>query len=767
MSDQKTLSFSDFRARVGDLRGKEFWRSLEDLSRSEVFDEFMHQEFPQQAQPLDKGVDRRDFVKLMGASVAMAGLAACKQPADAIVPYVNMPENLIPGKPVFFASAIPLSGVANGVLVESHLNRPTKIEGNPEHPSTKGASDAFMQAAVLGLYDPDRSQVVRRYGDTATWGEFLGAIQPILTAAKTNGAGLRILTGTVTSPTFGAQMQTLLAQYPGMKWHQWEAVNRDEVREGSRIAFGRYVNTHYDFTKANVVVSLGSDFLGEGPGHLRYARDFMSRRKVRSGVTHSINRLFAIEAGMTATGSIADHRLSVKPSQIYEMARALMAGQSSNPVIAAAIKDLQANRGASVVIAGDEQPAIVHAYAHVINSQLGNIGTTVLITDPIEVAPVNQTQSIRELVADMNSGAVKALFVLGGNPVFDAPSDLQFEKAYDKVPFKVHHSLYYDETSHRSHWHIPDTHPLETWGDARAHDGTISIIQPLIAPLYNGRSMHETLGALIGGLDQTPYQTVRSHWFANGANELTWRQWLHDGLIANSALPAVAATATLSMDVAPAATPAGIELELRHDPTIYDGRFANNGWLQELPKPQTKITWDNAMIVGPKTAEKIGYPVDEREKHVNMKETRFADLSYRGVNLRLPVWVVPGHAEDVATVYFGYGREKAGKVGTGIGFNTYALRFSNSLHGGGGAQLTMSEAAPRIYKVACTQEHQSIDPKDVGERGIIQANSFEGYKANPKFAQNPHHAGGHNESMYPEYDYSDKHAWAMVIDTSI
>ncbi|HEX8028744.1 MAG TPA: TAT-variant-translocated molybdopterin oxidoreductase, partial [Vicinamibacterales bacterium] len=182
MSDQKTLSFSDFRARVGDLRGKEFWRSLEDLSRSEVFDEFMHQEFPQQAQSLDKGVDRRDFVKLMGASVAMAGLAACKQPADAIVPYVNMPENLIPGKPVFFASAIPLSGVANGVLVESHLNRPTKIEGNPEHPSTRGASDAFMQAAVLGLYDPDRSQVVRRYGDTATWGEFLGAIQPILTA---------------------------------------------------------------------------------------------------------------------------------------------------------------------------------------------------------------------------------------------------------------------------------------------------------------------------------------------------------------------------------------------------------------------------------------------------------------------------------------------------------------------------------------------------------------------------------------------------------
>ncbi|HEX2836132.1 MAG TPA: TAT-variant-translocated molybdopterin oxidoreductase [Thermoanaerobaculia bacterium] len=771
MSDQKTLSFSEFRARIGDSRGKEFWRSLEDLSRSEVFDEFMHQEFPQQALPLDKGVDRRSFVKLMGASVAMAGLAACRQPAEAIVPYVNMPENLIPGKPIFFATAMPLGGVAHGVLVESHLNRPTKIEGNPEHPTTIGASDLFMQASVLGLYDPDRSQVVRRLGDTATWGEFLGALQPVLNAAKTDGAGLRILTGTVTSPSLGAQLQGLLTQYPGMKWHQWEAVSRDNAREGSRIAFGRYVNTHYDFKKANVVVAIGSDFLDEGAGHLRYARDFMSRRKVRAGEAQSMNRLYAIESGISNTGSVADHRIGVKPSQIHEMAHALMTGQSSNPVLAAAIKDLQANRGAGVVIVGDEQPAIVHAYAHVINSRLGNIGTTVLVTDSIEVAPINQTESLKELVADMNSGAVKALIVLGGNPVFDAPADLKFQAAYDKVPFKVHQSLYYDETSHRSNWHIPDVHYLETWGDARAHDGTVSIIQPLIAPLYNGRSHYETLGALIGGLDQTPYQAVRSYWFSRGATEQSWRQWLHDGVVANSALPATAVSAALSIDVAPAAAQPGIELELRHDPTIYDGRFANNGWLQELPKPQSKVTWDNVVVVGPKTAEKIGYAVDEREKLVNAKETRFVDVTYRGVSLRLPIWVVPGHTEDVATLYFGYGREKGGRIANGIGFNTYPMRFSNALHGGPGAQIAMSETAPRIYKVACTQEHQSIDPKDVGERGIIRAASFEGYKENPKFAQDPHHgsdvAGHGSESMYPEWDYSKKHAWAMVIDTSI
>ena len=349
-------------------------------------------------------------------------------------------------------------------------------------------------------------------------------MQPVLTAAKTNGAGLRILTQSITSPTFGAQMQTLLAQYPGMKWHQWEAVNRDGVREGGRMAFGRYVSTRYDFTKANVVVSLGADFLGEGPGHLRYARDFMSRRKVRSvgvPVTQSINRLYAIEGSMSNTGSVADHRIPVKPSQMEDMARAVIdglahsgtpTGQGTSPVLNALIKDLQANRGASVVIAGEEQPAVVHAIAHAINTQLGNIGTTVLVTEPIEVAPTNQLASMQELVRDMNSGAVQALIILSGNPVFDAPADLQFAKALDKVPFRAHQSLYYDETSLRCHWHIPEAHTLETWGDARGHDGTVSIIQPLIAPLYNGRSAHEVIGALIGGLDQTPYQTVRAYW---------------------------------------------------------------------------------------------------------------------------------------------------------------------------------------------------------------------------------------------------------------
>jgi MoCo/4Fe-4S cofactor protein with predicted Tat translocation signal len=773
MSENKTLNFTDFRARVGDLRGKEYWRSLEELARSDVFDDFMHQEFPQQAVALDKGVDRRNFMKLMGASVAMAGLAACRQPTETIIPYVNQPESLIPGKPLYFASAMPLGGVATGVLVESHMNRPTKIEGNPQHPSSLGASDQFMQAAILGLYDPDRSQVVRKFGETSTWGDFIAALQPVVTAARTRGAGLRILTGSTTSPTFGAQMQALLAQFPGMRWHQWDAVNCDNAREGGRLAFGTYVHTHYDFTKANVVVSLGADFLGEGPGHLRYARDFMSRRTIRNGVK-AMNRLYVVEGGITNTGSVADHRMAVKPSQIEDIARAILSGAAGAvPLIDALIKDLHANAGASVVLAGDDQPPVVHAIAHAINTRLGNIGTTVLVTDPIEVAPVNQLASLTELVRDMNAGRVSALIILGGNPVFDAPADLQFNRALDRVPFRAHQSLYYDETSLRCHWHIPDTHFLEAWGDARGHDGTVSIIQPLIAPLYNGRSPHEVLGALIGGLDQTPYQTVRNYWFSKGATEDTWRRWLHDGVIPNSALPLRGGAAGFSLPAgrAEARPSTGIELEIRPDPTLYDGRFANNSWLQELPKPQTKITWDNVLIIGPKTADKIDYGIDERSDLENAKETRFAELTYRGVKMRLPVWVVAGHADDVATIYFGYGRRAGGAVATekGRGFDTYPLRFSNALHGGGGASLTVDHSEK--YPVACTQEHQSIDPKVVGERGIIRAATFAGYLENPKFTADPHHgsdvAGHGDETMYPNWDYSNNHAWAMVIDTTV
>ncbi|HEY2828962.1 MAG TPA: TAT-variant-translocated molybdopterin oxidoreductase [Thermoanaerobaculia bacterium] len=771
MSDN-TLDYKAFRERIGDLRGKEYWRSLEELSRSDAFDDFFHDEFPRQAMALGNGVDRRNFMKLMGASVAFAGLAACRQPSESIVPYVRQPESLIPGRPNFFASAMPLSGYAQGVVVESHEFHPTKIEGNPDHPSSLGASDAFMQASVLDLYDPDRSQVVRKYGDTSTWSEFIAALQPVLTAAKTNGAGFRLLTQTITSPSLGALIQQLLALYPGMQWHQWEPVNRDNAREGSKLAFGSDSNVVYDFTKANVVVSLGSDFLGEGPGHLRYARDFMSRRKVRKGMTTSMSRLYVIESMPTQTGGVADHRWGVKPSQIEGFARALLSGApAASPAwIASIAKDLKANAGSSIVLVGDDQPPVVHAIAHALNSQLGNIGKTVIVTDSCEVAPANQLSSIQALVHDMNAGGVKSLVMLGGNPVFDAPADLNFHTALAKVPFRANLSSHYDETAMLCQWHVPEVHYLETWGDARAHDGTVSIIQPLIAPLYNGRAAVEVIGALIGGMDQTPYDSVRNYWKTKvgGDFESQWRKWLHDGLITGSALPGKSVTASTAIPPAtqqPGNAATGLEIEFRADPTLYDGRYANNAWLQELPKPVTKMTWDNVLLLAPKTAKRLGVRV--HDSWVNERQTLMANVKYNGITVMLPVWEVPGQPEDVATVFFGAGKEHQGKVANGTGFNTYRFRYSAALHGGTG--VTISDAGQPPYIIACTQEHQSIDPAVIGERGIIRAATFADWQKNPDFAKEKEEKKEDADiSMYPPYKYDlPAYKWAMSIDTTV
>ncbi|MGZ7080169.1 MAG: 4Fe-4S dicluster domain-containing protein, partial [Thermoanaerobaculia bacterium] len=570
---------------------------------------------------------------------------------------------------------------------------------------------------------------------------------------------------------------------PGMKWHQWEPAGRDNVREGARLAFGSYVNPIYDFRKANVVVSLDADFLSDGPGHLRYARDFMSRRRVRKGVS-AISRLYAIDASASSTSSVADHRVAVRPSQIESYARAIAAALGSGgapapsparaDVVAAIVKDLQANRGASIVIAGEEQPPVVHAIAHAINQTLGNNGATVMVTDSPEVAPVNQLESLRQLVTDMNAGAVKALIIFGGNPVFDAPHDFNFLAALDKVPFRAHLSPYYDETSMHAHWHVPETHYLETWCDVRAYDGTVTIMQPLIAPLYNGRSAIEVLGALIGGLDQSPFEAVRTYWAAHGAPKSVpdnaFRKWLNDGVVAGSALPARAAAASTAVPPATANAQAatGIELNLKHDPTIYDGRFANNGWLQELPKPQTKITWENAVLLSQRTAERLG--VAPSAALVNEKETILANVTYRGVTVLMPVWVVPGHPDDTATIHYGYGRTRGGKVANGVGVDVYPFRHADAMNGGPGLQIANANRGP--YKIACTQEHQSLNLQDVGgDRGIIRSATFAEYLKEPDFAQTEaHEAAEHHEnpdeSMWPRHEYPN-YAWAMSIDTSV
>ncbi len=623
--DTSRLDLASIRERLGSSQGQEYWRCLEELADSEQFHKLLIQEFPQQAAGWFDGVSRRDFLRLMGASLALAGLNACGRAAPIdkkIVPYVNQPEEIVPGRPMFFATAFPMGGAGTGVLVESHEGRPTKIEGNPNHPASVGATNAFAQASILTLYDPDRSQVVSNAGRISTWNAFLTAINDDLEAERlSGGAGLRILTETVTSPTLTNQLRQLLAKFPRAKWHQYEPVNRDNAQAGGRLAFGNNVNTVYRFDNADVVLSLDADFLFAGPGNVRYARDFVGKRRVRQNKSE-MNRLYVIEVTPSVTGSMADHRLALRPSEMPGFAAAIAAKiglpvQSTTDAqhsqwIDALVRDLQKHRGGGIVVAGDQQPPVVHALAHAMNQALDNVGKTVIYTDPIVANPVDQSASLRELVRDMETASVKVLVMLGGNPVFTAPVDLRFAEHLAKVPFRVHSSLYDDETSAYCHWHIPETHYLESWSDVRAYDGSVTILQPLIAPLYGGKSSHEVLAALLGGFGDTTYDIVRNYWKTQkiaGDFETFWRTALHDGVVAGTAfqpktvkLKALANVDGLSASDASVSEtrnskPArqnSLEISFQPDPTLFDGRFANNGWLQELPKPLTKLTWDNA-----------------------------------------------------------------------------------------------------------------------------------------------------------------------------
>jgi len=476
------------RARLERTRGREYWRSLDALAETSEFKDYLHREFPENASEWLDPVGRRNFLKLMGASLALAGVSACtRQPNEELVPYVRQPEELVPGKPLFYATAMTLSGAGMGLLVESHEGRPTKIEGNPEHPSSRGATDVFAQAAILGLYDPDRLQTITNLGEIRPFGTFIGAMRSIIAAQQPEqGARVRILTETIASPTLAAQLQEFLKRNPRAKWVQWEPVGRHNAREGSRIAFGEYVDAQYAVDKANVIVSLDADFLCTGAAALRHARAFAARRRAGSDRAQA-NRLYAVESTPTNTGTRADHRLPLKASAIEAFARALAAQvgvggvaaatvpEAANRWMAPLVKDLQANRGTSLVIAGDGQPAVVHALAHAINDALGNTGATVGYTQTTEAQPMNQRAGLRELVGDMNAGSVELLLILGGNPVYTAPADLNFADAMGKVEVRAHLSLHEDETSALCHWHIPEAHFLEAWSDVRGDEGTVTI----------------------------------------------------------------------------------------------------------------------------------------------------------------------------------------------------------------------------------------------------------------------------------------------------
>jgi MoCo/4Fe-4S cofactor protein with predicted Tat translocation signal len=752
---------------------REFWRTLEERADDPAFQEHLYNEFPSQIEAITDPVARRTFLKLMGASLALAGVTACtKQPAEKIVPYVKQPEELIPGKPLFYATSMPLGGVAIGLLVESHEGRPTKVEGNPLHPGSRGATDVFAQAAILGLYDPDRSQTLTNLGEIRPWSSFLGAINAALTAQKPlQGAGLRILTESVSSPTLAAQIRELLGRFPSAKWHQWDPASRNNVRVGSAFATGEYVDAQYRFEQADVILSLDADFLGSGPGSLRYAREFAARRRPENA--SRMNRLYAVESMPTSTGSRADHRLPARPSEIGAIARAISANapaaQGFNAVvqkwIAAVAKDLQANRGKSLVIAGDSQPPAVHALAHAMNQALGNVGQTVVYTQTAEAEPVSQLESLRDLVVDMNAGKVDLLVIVGGNPVYTAPVDLKFADAMGKVQLRAHLSLYDDETSALCQWQIPEAHFLEAWSDARAFDGTASIVQPLIAPLYGGKSAHELLAAMSDRPERSGHDLVRAQWKID-KDETEWRRWLHDGVIPDTAFASKTVKLLPNLRHTDPPPAPGLEISFRNDPSILDGRFANNGWLQELPKPITRLTWDNAVMASPATAAKLQAsqnPAFQGGEHGQII-TDLVELKFMGRSVRGALFAVVGHPDDCVTVHLGYGRSRGGRVAAGAGFNAYAIRTSDTLspESSFGAGVEIARTG-ETFPLACTQYHHLMEGRD-----IIRAVTRDEYLRDPKSVQE----GPGIEppppkmlTMYPEVKY-DGYKWGMAIDVN-
>ena len=799
------MTLEEVRAKLNGKTGKKYWRSLDELANKPEFGELLSREFPQQASEWIDPVSRRGFLKLAGASLALAGLSGCtKQPDEAIYPYVKAPEDLVLGKPMYFATAFPFPTGAVPVLVKSDAFRPIKVDGNPEHPYNKGGSDPLTQGTLLDLYDPDRSQHPTYRGETRTWGAFQGAWRATLADKKSSGGtGIYFLSGTVTSPTLAAQWKKAQATFPDAKWIQYDPVNRDSAYTASKAAFGDYLDAQYKLDAADVILSLDADFLSGPvhPGFHKLAKDYADKRRLDSST--EMNRLYVVESWTTTTGLKAEHRLALRASDIGAFAAALAGTLSSGSAsyggsddakkyLAAVAKDLKANAGKCVVIPGEQQSPSVHLAAIAINEALGNVKKTVVYTETVNPMPSIQMNDLKSLVADMNAGKVDWLVILDSNPVYATPADLKFESALNQVKTIVHLASHVDETGQISHWQLNGTHYLEGWSDARAYDGTVSIVQPMIDPLYGGHSAHDIVQAMLDNPDLSAYEAVRETWrpvlSAKGDFEFNWRKVLHDGFIAETAfqpkIAGVSKSAGLGA-VQGAAQGAGnqfgdlpitarsangadtLEIVFRPDYCVYDGRFTNVGWLQELPRPVTNISWDNAAQMSYGTLGRLG-----------LAEQDVIEISVNGLKVLAPVFAVPGHPDNSIAVTLGQGRSRAGRVGSGYGFNAYAVRSSDAPLFATGASLRKTDDT---WAFAVTKSHytdhrsvahggdgsgtHSLEGNEAMDRGIIRYATLEEFKKNPNFANegDGHATPETTTTMFPAYRY-DKNAWGMSID---
>ncbi len=754
---------------------QEYWRSLDQLADTPEFRQFVEREFPAGASELNDPLTRRKFISLMGASMAMAGLAGCRRPVEKIIPYVNAPEEIVPGVAQYYATTMPFGADAFGLIVESHEGRPTKIEGNPKHPSTMGKSNTFVQASILNLYDPDRSNSPLNKGAEATWDDFVTYWRGLLAKyAQNGGTGLAVLTESFASPTMVRLASEFRKTYPKARWASYETVSDEDIFAAAKDATGKEARPVYHFDKAKVILSLDSDFVYLESDNIRNAAGFAAGRRVTSE-NDDMNRLYAVECDYSLTGAMADHRQRIARRRVGEFAAALVAelraqGLSIEADLPSNAREfdaewikilasdlIRAGRDA-LVVAGRSQPPFVHLLAFMINNALGSIGNT-LVFQENETIGQSRFLEMASLTGEMKSGKIETLVIFGGNPMYDAPVDLDFTGALSKVPHTVHLSQRVDETSSACEWHLPEAHYLEAWGDARSYDGTRSIIQPLIAPLLDGRSQIEVLNLIVTGDATRGYDLVRDSWkgILPGLDfESRWRKILNDGFLEgnsqSSAITTLDESAIVSIVRANDAwyeAPSAQNLEINFAPsrTVYDGRFANNGWLQEASDPLTKITWDNAALLSPATAKELG-----------LKEGEVVRLEYSDHALEMPVWVMPGHADYSVTLPLGYGRKAAGRVGNDVGFDTYKLRTARAPFYDLGLKISKTG---RSYILAQTQNHGAMEG-----RPIVREATLEHYREHPNFAPEMVEAPKVG-ALWDEHKFTEGYQWGMAIDLNV
>ena len=731
------------------LKSHAMWRNLEQAAADPVFLARAAEEFPGLADALAEPLERRRILKLMAAALVMAGLGGCNAKfGENLIPGVKIPPNIIPGLPNFYATAHVLDGIATGTLVKHLMGRPINVQGNLKHPASLGAIGSFAQAQLLEFYDPDRATQINLRGAPADR-EGLRTALAVERArlAAQRGRGLRILTGTVTSPTLAAQLDAMRDHYPEAQWTQWEPINRDAVRAGAMLAYGKPVDVIARLDQVDVLLAVESDLLSTAPGHLRYARDFASRRNPSR--TATMSRIYAIESTPTLVGSAADHRFIASPAQLRQWLGAIANGILENAPspstpdwVSAIIADLKGARGRALIHVGAEQAAQIHAWTHAMNEALAGRGTTFELIEPVVHEPIDQPAAFRSLIAAMRAGEVSHLLIIDSNPVFTSAAGLGFAEALEQVPFSLALAGHEDETARSTTWFVPKAHDWESWSDARAYEGTVTILQPQALPLYGGTSAHELLALYLDFTPRSAEDTVRTTWaarfgggFANG-----WHEALADGIVTGTASAksdvrlradaARGASATVASDRA-------LTILFRSDPSLFDGRYANNPWLQELPRPLTKLVWDNPLLIAPALA---------RQMELNNGDC--VRVSVGRASTVAPVWIMPGQAPSCITAWLGSGRRAAGSIGNDAGFDYYPLTAAEG-------PVTLRKV-PAHVELASTVHHNLLmdTPPEILRHGTLAE-----FAADPHFA-----AAGRPQAHLYRSTPPGPAAWGMSVD---